>query len=259
MKTFSKIFAISICILAYNTIAFSYPSGSPGGYSGAPSDGKTCTGCHAHAGTNALVAGWITSDIPAEGYTPETTYNITLNISASSKKGFELSPQNASGTLVGTLISGTGSKLVNSNKSITQSTGKSTNPAQWTFQWKAPVAGTGDFSFYGVYAIGTSDVKTGKLDIKENTSLGVNYVEINKSINIYPNPSSGKINIKAGIFNGTAFKVTIFNAKGESVVSEFYNNINSDLSFDLSKQSKGVYFIEISDGKNIYRKECVIE
>ena len=103
MKNIFTLFTliISVVILASfggdeNT---DYPGGSPGGYTGSPGDGKTCKQCH--GGTVANVTGWITSNIPAEGYTPGTSYTITVTVSGSGSKGFEVSPQNSSGGLLG--------------------------------------------------------------------------------------------------------------------------------------------------------------
>ena len=76
-------------------------SGGPAGYTGSPFDfsGRTCGsggGCHSSGTTNQN--GIITSDIPACGYTPGQTYNITVTATSAgrTKFGFSLSAQKTS-------------------------------------------------------------------------------------------------------------------------------------------------------------------
>lgn len=142
-----------------------YPSGSPAGYTGSPGDGQDCSGCH--GGSTAPVTGWITSDIPPAGYAAGTTYNITVTVSGSGKKGFEVSPQDPSGTQLGTLIAGTGSHLTGGTKYVTQNSGQNANPYTWVFQWTAPAAGTGEVTFYGAFAITDNTTKTSTLVVQE--------------------------------------------------------------------------------------------
>jgi len=128
-----------------------YPSGSPAGYTGSPGDGQNCTSCH--NGSATTQAGIITSNIPGSGYLPGSNYTITVTLSGSGEKGFEVSPQNASGSLLGTLTAGSGSKLVGGGKYCTQSSEVGGSSATWNFTWTAPAAGTGTVTFYGAFTI----------------------------------------------------------------------------------------------------------
>jgi hypothetical protein len=150
-------------LLAPNAI--SEPSGGPAGNSGSPSDATTCAeSCH--GGSAVTQAGLITSNIPTAGYTPGSTYTITASVSGSGNKGFQVSPQNTSGTLLGSLIAGSGSKIVGI-KYITHSSSKSSSTATWTFQWIAPAAGTGSVTFYGAFAITQNTTKKSTLVVNE--------------------------------------------------------------------------------------------
>lgn len=128
-----------------------YPTGAPAAKTGSPGDGANCTECH--GGTATTTAGQITSNIPASGYVPGTTYLITATnpLTGSGKMGFEVSPQNASGAQLGTLVAGSGSQLVGGTKYVTH-TNATTTTSAWTFSWIAPVAGTGAVTFYGAFA-----------------------------------------------------------------------------------------------------------
>lgn len=157
---------ISLMLMSYGGVENGdYPSGSPAGYTGSPGDNKNCTQCH--NGSASTVAGWITSNIPASGYTPGSTYNITVTVSGSGGKGFEVSPQNPSGTLLGTLTAGTGSHLTGSGKYVTQNSTINSNPATWTFTWTAPAVGTGDVTFYGAFTVSKPVTKLSTLLVHE--------------------------------------------------------------------------------------------
>ncbi len=150
-KTFLLLAIVVIAVLGLTSFETLYPTGAPAGYTGSPGDGQNCTSCH--GGTATSSTGWITSNIPASGYVPGTTYQITAtnSLTGSGKFGFEVSPQNASGTLLGTLAAGTNSQLVGGGKYVTH-TNASPSISTWTFNWTAPAAGTGNVTFYGAFA-----------------------------------------------------------------------------------------------------------
>jgi hypothetical protein len=166
---FPLVAGMGIFFSSYGGDECDYPSGSPSGYTDSPGDGKNCTQCH--GGSASPVTDWITSDIPAAGYTAGTTYNITVTVSGSGHKGFEVSPQDPSGTQLGTLIAGTGSHLTGGTKYVTQNSDPTSNPATWTFQWTAPSSGTGDVTFYGAFAVSKNTTKTSTLLVSENLAV----------------------------------------------------------------------------------------
>ncbi len=156
--------------VAFTSGVYAYPGGAPAGYTGSPGDGQTCTKSGCHNGTATTVSGWITSTIPAAGYTPGTNYTMTVSVTGSGNHGFEVSPQNVSGTLLGTLIAGSGNKLVGSGKYVTHSSSQSGNPQTWSFQWVAPAAGTGTLTFYGAFCVVKNTTKLSTLVVNENTT-----------------------------------------------------------------------------------------
>jgi hypothetical protein len=152
MKTSRFLLALPVAaVLLLISSSVMYPSGAPAAKTGSPGDGANCSECHGSSATTTT--GLITSNIPADGYVAGQTYQITAtnSMTGSGKYGFEVSPQNATGTQLGTLVAGTGSKLVGGTKYVTQSSANSTTHV-WTFGWVAPVAGTGAVTFYGAFA-----------------------------------------------------------------------------------------------------------
>ena len=85
---------IGLSIFFYPTTSNSNASGSPGGKTGSPDDGASCTGCHyAGVGTGATII----TNIPLGGYVPNQVYTITANINQSgiNKFGFEITAEEA--------------------------------------------------------------------------------------------------------------------------------------------------------------------
>lgn len=147
---------------AVHNKAHTSSAGAPAGRTGSPGDGASCTGCH--AGTPNNQAGMITSNIPAGGYTPGQTYQITGTVSAAgrTKFGFQISPQSPNGSLLGTLVNATPTltQIVGNNKYITHTAAGnqgSNGSHTWTFNWIAPAAGTGNVTFYGAFNASNSN------------------------------------------------------------------------------------------------------
>ncbi|MFZ4521273.1 MAG: choice-of-anchor V domain-containing protein [Bacteroidales bacterium] len=162
------LFGVTLLLSSFGGGNSDYPSGAPSGYTGSPGDGQDCHDCH--GGSATAVSGWITTNIPAGGYTAGSTYNITVSVSGSGSKGFQVSPQNAAGTQLGTMVAGSGSETTGSGKYVTHSSSSSSNPATWTFQWIAPASGTGSVTFYGAFCVTKSDTRLSTLTVTESAT-----------------------------------------------------------------------------------------
>lgn len=164
-----------------NQSAHSNGGGAPAGYTGSPNEfsGRTCSaGGSCHSGGATAQTGWVTSTVPACGYTPGQTYSVTVFVTSPgrTKFGFSASPQKANATQAGTLIAGTGMQLNGSGKYITHTsagtTQTGTNSRTWTFQWTAPAAGTGTVTFYAAMnATNSSNSSAGDMIYSSNLVL----------------------------------------------------------------------------------------
>lgn len=161
--------------------AISYSSGPPPSRSGSPGDGgNNCTSCH--TGTATGVTGWITSNIPITGYVPGSTYSITLTATGTTQTrfGFQAtSEKDSDNTKTGTPIitNTTATQIMGTDWVEHKSAGTtgSTGSHTWSYDWIAPLAGTGNISFYAAFLVtnnsGTSagdSVYTSSLSITEN-------------------------------------------------------------------------------------------
>lgn len=264
-----KIFIAVIAVISVTTFySFSdggdearSTNGAPAGYCGDPANGfKTCTNCHSGPAASSQI-GWITSNVPPTGYVPGNSYTVTATITRPGhiKYGFQVSPQNSSGTLLGTLsiISG-GTQLVGAGKYVTHTNSgvSGSGSKTWTFGWTAPVSGTGLVTFYGAFNAANANnnangdsIFTSSLLIGENGNgiPAINEKEI--SLNIFPNPSSDYINLNFSLEGNSDVTISLVDVHGNTVndlFSETSLNGEIEKTFEISSYPKGVYFIKLS-------------
>lgn len=151
MKSIYKILYILIIPVAF--VFYASSSGSPGGKSGSPGDGgSTCTDCH--VGTASPVSGWVTSNIPAQGYTPGQTYQITVTgaQAGAGRYGFELTAETAAGSKTGSfaITEAARTRLTNGGNAVTHTSGGNSGGAStsWSANWTAPATDVGQVRFY---------------------------------------------------------------------------------------------------------------
>ena len=240
------------------TLAHGSSSGSPAARTGSPGDGgQTCKTCH--SGPAALsLPGLITSNIPTSGYVPGTTYQLTASISGAghTKFGFQVSPQNATGTLLGTLVNtssqtqlvGTG-KYVTHNNSGNQGAGSKS----WSFDWIAPAAGTGAVTFYGAFNVTNANnqssgdsVYTSTLTVNEST-VGINDVySLAENVNVYPTVATEFFTYQISVKTEEIVTAQLIDASGKIVKTIFENESmtgNIKKNIDVATLPSGFYFI----------------
>ncbi len=237
LQFFTRIMGSVFLILIVSVSAIAYPTGAPAGYTGSPGDGMNCTNCH--GGSTAAVTGWITSNIPAQGYTAGTVYNITVTVSGSGKKGFEVSPQNSSGTQLGVLGAGSGNHLVGGTKYVTHSAaGSTSSTATWTFTWTAPAAGTGTVTLYGACVVGKPNIKLTSLVVNENTVLPL-AVSVTASPSSITSGQTSQLNASASGGSGT------YTYSWTSTPAGFTSALQNPV---VSPAATTQYFVTVGDG-----------
>jgi hypothetical protein len=239
----------------------SQPTGSPARATGGPAEGgATCAQGGCHGGTATTVTDRITTDIPAEGYTPGTTYNITVSFSGSGRKGFMFSAQNASGEFKGTPISGSGSKIVFTNY-ITHSSAISGQNATWTFQWTAPSAGTGAVNLYGAFAITTANTAKQMITVAEKVSTGINEAAKEIALTSYIDNSDKTLNIAFNLKQQSNVNITLVNYNGQNCGQLHVGNLSAGqqkLTSSTQHLKAGIYFIQTQVGEQTYFQKVLI-
>jgi hypothetical protein len=242
-------YLLSLMIIPSVLILYSWsPGGSPGGKSGSPGDGgATCTDCH--GGTATEQVGWITTNIPAEGFTPGETYIITATGTQDgvSKFGFELTAENSDGDKLGglTITDADRTRFTNSDNAVTHTAAGNVpdgNMNSWSMEWTAPDEDIGSVSFYAAFnaSMGSNvyNIYTSSLDVSQSTT-GVADDLLAARINVYPNPASDQLNIDLP----EGAELRIIDMVGHELMVN--RDTRTTERIDLSGLKEGIYFVQI--------------
>lgn len=252
MKKFTLILLIAIPLAFIGlTASVDYAAHSPGGKTGSPTDGATCTECH--SGTVQPASGWITTDIPVEGYQANGEYLVTLTGTHAGvgKMGFELTAENSSGAKAGmfSILNSNATELANGGASVTHTAGGTTPAADsrtWSMIWVAPAMDEGTITFYAaINAANGNGNNSG--DVIYNTSHEVNFnpLAIEQAVltqnRVYPNPAKNFINIEMN----KAKHLDVLDFSGKIVKSFEMKSASEKL--DISDLESGTYIIQSED------------
>ncbi len=256
----------SVFLLAIQPDLFTKLNGAPsdnatGGYTGGTKEnGRLCTACH--TGTALYRDNLISSDVPAEGYTPGQDYTITVSITESgiNRFGFQASPQTVTGAAAGSMTATTGKTHLSTNPNYMTHTFSGTNGSggsnSWTFSWQAPSAGTGTVDFFvAVNATNSNNSTTGDqiyfdtLQIAENTATLVsNPADRGMELKAYPTVTSGLLNIDWRVIpvNNTV-ALQLLDIHGQ-LVRQFPAARQGRQQEDISSLAPGTYFLTLASG-----------
>jgi hypothetical protein len=71
---------------------------------------------------------------------------------------------------------------------------------------------------------------------------------ISNSIDVYPNPSNGKVKISTTFVTPENLSISVTNALGKVVYAANSSAMVDVLDLDLTNQANGIYFVNISNG-----------
>jgi PKD repeat protein len=129
-----------------------------------------------------------------------------------------------------------------------------TATVEWTMDWE----GTAMISVQGVNDCGSGSVSE-DFEVLCSVCTGVNEASLDKTISIFPNPTTGILNITVEE-NLDNVKVSVINLLNETVLSTSTSLENGKtLSLDLTNQPSGLYFIRIKTTDAEILKKVVIE
>jgi hypothetical protein len=119
----------------------------------------------------------------------------------------------------------------------------------------------------GVYSIGYRVTDpSGNKSIVFNRTVNVNYwndnttsiddVSLDNSINVYPNPSSGDVNISFDLPFNTEVSIAVYNMTGQKVVDLGTVETGAEnVSINMNDQANGVYLIKLTtQGKSVTKQ-----
>lgn len=90
-------------------------------------------------------------------------------------------------------------------------------------------------------------------------SVGVNEVNLDEHVNVFPNPSQGNVNVDLAAFGLGQTDVVIYNMVGEEVERTSHNSVTPKrVRFNLENQPNGVYFVKVRTENGISTKKLVL-
>ncbi|MHB1277372.1 MAG: choice-of-anchor V domain-containing protein [Bacteroidia bacterium] len=241
-------------------------TGAPAGHTGSPGDGAICTACHI-GGAATAKTGIISTNIPAQGYVPGSTYTITvtLNNPGTTRFGFQLSPQNLAGNMLGTWGPSTAETQVISGKYATHKLvgTNGTDSKVWTLQWTAPVAGTGDVTFYGAFNISnadnntTGDViwKTSHTVTEQTSGLEIaNLLELNAFVD-----GNNHLQVRLEETETSRVDIRFVDMNGKQVANwSDASLIDGSWNAALPQLEAGIYLLQVQAGNRVGTKKIAV-
>jgi hypothetical protein len=250
--------------------------GAPSGNTGSPADSKTCARSGCHPGTATAIADAITSDVPLTGYVPGQTYTVTATVSDPNlvKFGFEISPQSLTGTLLGTILltdaartkfTGTGGKYITHTSAGTSATNHTNT---WSFNWTAPVSGTGAVTFYGAFNFSNNNgntsgdvIHTSTLSVAEAIASGIDEVSNPLSLRVYPNPVTDHFNVSYSLAEPQQVIISLFDLTGKVAAVLQNENLGTgpyQKNFSLPDgMAPGLYLLRVDAGNSSFCKKII--
>lgn len=258
--------------LLYLTLSSS--SFGPGGQSlnatGSPGSTTTCGNCHSGGAgtTTATVEVRKLSTGPTgpivTSYQADTNYIIKLvgNNANLTHFGFQFTVLNSSNTNAGTFSSmsgnvhavSVGAKLIVEH---TAQLAKTNNQFEATFTWKAPAAGTGNVTFYGVInAVNNNNQQAGDKPSAPFTvalteaPTSVTNTEKNISITAFPNPITTKLNLRTNALETGTYHLCVYDMSGKQVYNENISltGVTQETSINTVDWAGGIYHVQLSKG-----------
>lgn len=263
IRNFTLGIALSFLVVLGLTSAIKSSNGSPGGKTGSSGDGKSCVQCH--SGTPQTVANWITTDIPANGYSPLETYTITASLTDGNAvlAGFELTAENQQNMKSGSFINSDDETQVLTSSITHTSQGNSISGGlkSWTFSWTAPAQNTGDITFYAAFNgadgggnTSGDNIYLSTLSIHENTGAITNIsTSIDEKIKIYPLPASETVYISFP--DSKTRSISLYDKNGTTIQEKIISTQETDLN--ISSLKAGQYFIHINTGNSTDVKRII--
>ena len=254
--------------------ALSSSSGAPDGFTGSPGDGQICVLCH-QGPPPTPISNAITSTVPGTGYIPGNTYTVTAQISriGHTRFGFQISPQDNSANPLGILTDiNSETQVTGGGAYITHTTNGTygTDSKTWTFDWEAPIAGTGNVTFYGAFNV-TNDnginngdtIYSSMMTVPEDIGTAANLANNqNNFFSLYPNPATDVTHITFLSNEEKQLSAIIYNLKGEKTFQ--WNAAippNSCIKQKIplpENLSTGIYLLEVKTEHRTFTHKLII-
>ena len=245
------------------------------GNTGAPGDEtlgtgvlRTCQTCHNNGGFSVTPEFTITDGsgtITTTTYTPGVTYDITMVVNAmpeAAAHGFQAvaiaAPEDVDGNSINTWSASSNNVQVavaQNGRQYAEHNGPSTTN-EFEMEWTAPVAGTGDVTFYFCgnavnLMSGTNgdNAICGKITLTEEGSSSINSPDAKVALDIFPNPVGDVMHLRTTTEHAGIYNAVIFDQSGKAVVTRDMDIPTGErVNFlDVASLSAGFYNLVLTD------------
>lgn len=88
----------------------------------------------------------------------------------------------------------------------------------------------------------------------------INNIDFDSYVSVYPTPTKGTVSVDISAVDFGDVNVKIYNVMGQ-VITQSTNNSSavSEMKFDLSSQTDGMYFVEVRSGDNKVVKKVILD
>jgi hypothetical protein len=280
MKTKVLVYTLGLLLLAF---LFYDPSSGVAAVqrtdrTGSPvslSDG--CNACHGGGNFNTSVSVEVLqSNSPVTNYEPSQPYTVRVTVNSSNNPsgyGFQVvalvAEDNSNAGSFGMPPDGTQITTLNNRQYFEHSRRNTIN--NWSIEWTAPPAGTGEVRFYAAAnAVNGNGSNTGDsparlstpLILTEEVTSGFTTVEeLNLQVAVYPNPVQDHLRLQISNSENGRFSLRLLNAAGQLARSGQVEVVNgrSDRQLPVQDLPGGLYFLYLSDGQKVKATTMVKE
>jgi len=133
------------------------------------------------------------------------------------------------------------------------------------YQWSnGATSNTISVSQSGTYAVSVTDANgctnTDVVLVTVETCVGTKTPGIIGSLNLFPNPTNGLVNMEMVQFEAGDYQVNVFNAQGQLIITEKVN-LTSDrqiVQMDMTNFSQGAYVVKVSSAKGVIVRRLIV-
>ena len=240
---------------------------------GAPGSNGTCSACHgggAGTTTAAIALKEKATGTAANGvYKPGTVYTVTISGNNANLAFFGFQVTSVKGTAQAGTFSNMGSDKhianVNGLQLVEHSTSLAKTNGQYeaSFDWTAPVAGTGTVTFNGIINGVNKDNNTGgdkasntvSLNLTEQSTTGIAEAAYWKSLKVFPQPASNVLHISSEGIKEGKYTLTVYDLNGKALWQNDYRAQNNLMQTEVPLQqlAAGTYFLNIKGESQVTR------
>lgn len=192
------------------------------------------------------------------------TVSVSTNHAYRVKKCDVRYPTATAGTSTSTVCANTAVNLSSSATSVTETTTNytyswSSNPAGFTSSDQNPVTTPTSAGSY-TYTVTVTNTLVGctgtaSVNVTVNSCTDIDEINGNKSVlSIYPNPTTGIMNLESSSIDNADFEVLVYDAYGK-----LYRKEKNNKAINISDLNAGVYFVVVkTENVSIYNKKVIL-